>query len=108
MFIYVAGPYTKGDVAQNVHKAIEVGNNLRALGHTPFIPHLTHLWHLQIPHADVNYWYAYDIEWLLKCDAVFRIEGESNGADTEVETAIINGMPVFTSYLDVPKAERCG
>jgi hypothetical protein len=105
MKIYVAGPYTKGDVAKNVHKAIEVGNNLRALGHTPFIPHLTHFWHLLIPH-EVDYWYVYDIEWLLECDAVFRIEGESNGADTEVETAKINDMPVYTSYADVPKAKR--
>jgi hypothetical protein len=98
MFIYVAGPYTKGDVAVNVKNAISVGNNLRALGHVPFIPHLTHFWHMLIPHYDVNYWYRYDLEWLKKCDAVFRLPGDSVGADREVEVAKELGLPVFESY----------
>lgn len=102
MFIYVAGPYTKGDVAQNVREAIYVGNNLRALGHTPFIPHLTHFWHMLIP-KEIEFWYQYDIEWLEKCDAVFRIAGESKGADEEVRLAKEMGKPVFYSFLDIPK-----
>lgn len=102
MRIYVAGPYTKGDVAQNVREAIMAGNNLRALGHTPFIPHLTHFWHMLIP-REIDYWYSYDMEWLEQCEAVFRLPGESKGADKEVERAKELGMPVFTSYLDVPK-----
>jgi hypothetical protein len=102
MKIYVAGPYTKGDVAQNVRDAITVGNNLRALGHTPFIPHLTHFWHLIIPH-DYEYWMDLDIEWLLECDAVFRIQGESTGADKEVAIAEYYDLPVYTSFLEIPK-----
>lgn len=102
MKIYVAGPYTKGDVAINVRNAITVGNNLRALGHTPFIPHLTHFWHMQLPH-DVDYWYAYDMEWLKVCDAVFRLPGESKGADAEVAEAKKLGLPVYTSYREIPK-----
>ncbi len=100
MKIYVAGPYTKGDVAQNVRNAIYTGNNLRALGHTPFIPHLTHFWHMLLPH-EIDYWYAYDIEWLKECDAVFRIEGESRGADDEVKWAETHGKPVYYSYMDL-------
>jgi hypothetical protein len=99
MFIYVAGPYTKGDTGRNVREAIIAGNNLRALGHTPFIPHLTHFWHLLIPHDDINYWYQYDMEWLEKCDAVFRLPGESKGADAEVERAQELGMLVFYDYV---------
>lgn len=102
MRIYVAGAYTKGDVAVNVRDAIEVGNNLRALGHTPFIPHLTHFWHLIIPH-EIDYWYKYDLEWLEVCEAVFRIAGESAGADKEVERARELGLPVYTSFGDIPK-----
>lgn len=102
MFIYVAGPYTKGDVALNVREAIVIGNNLRALGHVPFIPHLTHFWHMLIPH-EIGYWYEYDIEWLKKCDAVFRFAGESTGADNEVRIAKELGLPIFESYLDVPR-----
>jgi hypothetical protein len=96
MFVYIAGPYTKGDVAVNVKNAVMMGNNLRALGFTPFIPHLTHFWHLIISH-DVDYWYKYDMEWLEKCDAVFRLSGESKGADAEEARARELGIPVFTS-----------
>jgi hypothetical protein len=102
MRIYVAGPYTKGDVAKNVNLAIVTGNNLRALGHTPFIPHLTHFWHMIISH-EIEYWYAYDMEWLEQCDALFRFPGESKGADAEVARARELGLPVYESYLDVPK-----
>ena len=102
MRIYVAGPYTKGDVVENVHKAIMTGNNLRALGHTPFIPHLTHFWHFIIQH-DIEYWYAYDMEWLEQCEALFRIAGESKGADLEVARARELGLPVYTSFLEIPK-----
>lgn len=102
MKIYVAGAYTKGDVAENVRNAILVGNNLRALGHTPFIPHLTHFWHMIVPH-EYDYWMDYDIEWLLECDAVFRIEGESKGADMEVEIAAKYDIPVYKSFLEIPK-----
>ena len=102
MRIYVAGPYTKGDVAENVRKAIEVGNNLRALGHTPYIPHLTHFWHMIYPH-EYQYWMDLDIEWLLQCDALFRIPGESAGADIEVEIAGKYDLLIYTSYLGIPK-----
>lgn len=101
MKIYVAGPYTKGDVVENVRFAITTGNNLRALGHTPFIPHLTHFWHFLHPH-EINYWYEYDMEWLEVCDAVFRIEGESRGADAEVNRAQELGKYVYYSFLEIP------
>lgn len=102
MKIYVAGPYSKGDVAVNVREAILAGDGLRALGHTPFIPHLTHLWHMVRPH-EIDFWYKYDLEWLELCDAVFRLPGESTGADREVARALELGLPVFYSYLEIPK-----
>lgn len=99
--VYVAGPYTKGDVAVNVREAIIAGNNLRALGWVPFIPHLTHFWYMVVPH-DVDYWYKYDLEWLEMRDAVFLLPGESKGAEKEVELARRLGMPVYTSYAELP------
>lgn len=105
MKVYIAGPYTKGDVAVNVREAIIAGNNVRALGHTPFIPHLTHFWHMVIPH-EIEYWYAYDLEWLEECDCVFRLPGESTGADREVERARELGKPVYTSYLELRHGEE--
>jgi hypothetical protein len=98
--IYIAGPYTKGDVVVNVREAVIMGNNLRALGFTPFIPHLTHFWHMIQPH-EIDYWYKYDMEWLEACDAVFRLPGESNGASKEVARADELGIPVFYTISDL-------
>ena len=83
MLIYVAGPYTKGDTAQNVRKSIDAAEMIVQKGHTPYIPHLAHFWHILYPH-EIEFWYNYDIEWLIMCDAVYRLPGESKGADNEV------------------------
>jgi len=103
MRIYIAGPYTKGDAAINVRNAVWAGNYVAHLGHVPFIPHLTHFWHMMIPHEDINFWYQQDLEWLKQCQALLRIEGESAGADNEVLVARELGMPVYTSVFDIPK-----
>lgn len=44
--VYIAGPYTEGDVAINVRNAFEAANKLADLGFAPFIPHSSHFWHL--------------------------------------------------------------
>lgn len=86
MRVYIAGPYTLGDVAQNVAAAIEAGNAVMNAGHTPFVPHLTHFWHLLYPHP-YETWLAYDNMWLIVCDAVIRLPGKSLGADQEEQLA---------------------
>ena len=103
-FIYVAGPYTKGDVAQNVKTAIHEGDYIARLGHVPFIPHFSHFWHMIIPH-DYEFWMELDFAWIAKCDALYRIKGESSGADREVELARSLGLTVYTSVFDIPRAE---
>lgn len=104
MKIYIAGPYTKGDVAMNVRAAIFAADYVTAsLGHIAFCPHLTHFWHMVIPHRDIDFWYRYDIEWLKECDAILRLEGESKGADSEVEIARQLGLKIFTSVFEIPK-----
>ena len=92
--VYVAGPYTKGDVAVNVRKAMLVAHELMHDGYAPYCPHLSHFLHLQEsrPYED---WINLDKEWLKVCDAVLRFEGESKGADMEVKLAEELGMPVF-------------
>ena len=99
--IYVAGPYTRGDVAKNVKEAIETGDALAQLGHFVFIPHLSHFWHLLTPH-EYDFWMKQDMAWLEICDAVFRFEGESKGADIEVDYAVRNKKPVYYKLDDVP------
>ena len=96
MKVYIAGPYTKGDVAVNIHTAIDYASRLMEAGFVPYIPHLTHFWHLVAP-RDYEDWLEYDLEWLKSCDCLLRIPGESNGADLEAEYASEHGIPVYTS-----------
>jgi hypothetical protein len=102
-YIYVAGPYSKDDVAQNVRNAIGAAEALVWWGLVPFVPHLTHLWHLMCPHK-IDFWYKYDLEWLARCDCLLRLPGESTGADAEVVEAQRLGLPVFYSVNDCVKA----
>ncbi len=98
--VYVAGPYTKPDPCINTRTAILVGDRLWASGLIPFVPHLTHLWHTVSPHPYSD-WLAYDIEWLLCCDVLLRMPGESSGADLEVAHAERHGIPVFYTVDEV-------
>lgn len=100
MKVYIAAPYTKGDACLNVRAAIQAAEELIEAGHVPFVPHLTHLWHLIVPHG-YEFWLEYDLVWLEVCDAVLRLPGESAGADVEVHVARKYGMPVFFSTEEV-------
>lgn len=102
--IYVAGPYTNGDVVVNVRRAVQAADYITTkLGHIAFCPHLTHFWHMIEPHP-VEFWYKYDLEWLKVCNAVYRIEGYSLGADSEVAWAYANHLPVYYRLDEIPKA----
>lgn len=105
--VYIAGPYTKGDVAENVNRAIRAANLLMDAGAYPYVPHLSHFWHLvyQRPYED---WLALDMAYLECAAAVFRIAGESHGADKEVEWAEAHGVPVFTEMWRVDEWLKIG
>jgi len=94
IFVYVAGPYSKGDVSQNVRKAIDAAETLSEEGYIPLLPHLNHLWHMFYCHS-YEYWLAYDRHFINFCDCILRIPGESAGADDEVQYAQLLGLPVF-------------
>jgi hypothetical protein len=98
--VYIAGPYTKGDVAINVRKAITAGEVLAQEGFIPFVPHLTHFWHLIHPH-DVEYWYQYDMHWLECCDCLLRLDGDSKGADEEMRRMASLGKPIFMDIVSL-------
>ena len=82
-------------------RAVAVGDFLLEAGHTPYIPHLTHFWHLVFPH-EIEVWYKYDMEWLKLCQALLRLPGESEGADEEVKSAAILGLPVYYELTEIP------
>jgi hypothetical protein len=100
--VYIAGPYTKPDPVTNTAEAIKLGDDLVDLGFIPYIPHLTHFWHLirSRPYQD---WLDIDNEWISACDVLYRMHGESKGADKEVALAKSLDIPVvdtFATLLD--------
>lgn len=99
--VYIAGPYAHPDPVENTHKAIHFADDLQAEGVvTVCIPHLSMLWHALVPH-DPDYWYAYDLALLARCDALLRMPGESSGADNEIAFAESLGIPVFYAREDL-------
>ena len=95
MRIYVAGPMTtKGNVYDNMSQAINAADWLMALGHFPYLPHLTLFWNL-ISHHTWEEWLRLDEGWLIKCDCLVRLPGESKGADREVAFCRSHGIPIY-------------
>jgi len=102
MRVYIASAYTKGDVAVNVRNVILIADELVKRGHTPYIPHLTHFWHLVSP-KDIGFWYEYDNSFLDHwAEALLRMPNESTGADNEVIRAKKLGIPVYYNIEDLP------
>lgn len=98
--VYVAGPYTHGDVAVNVRSAIEIGLVIIKAGLAPYIPHLSHFMHMHEP-QQYECWMGVDMAWIEKCDALYRLPGYSPGADREVRHAKARQIPVFENFQDL-------
>jgi hypothetical protein len=92
--IYVAGPYTEGDVDVNIRNACAAASELGDLGFAPLVPHLTHYWNTMFPRPD-DFWLDLDSQFLPCCDAVFRLPGVSESSDKETTLARQLGLPVF-------------
>lgn len=91
--VYIASPYTKGDVAVNVKRQIDCAEELMNLGFLTFVPLYFHFQHMAHPRP-YDYWTKVDLEWIRVCNVVLRLEGESEGADKEVEFAKSIGVEV--------------
>ena len=100
MRIFISGPYgdhnPKDVIAENVRKADEAARLLMAQGHQVYCPHkmswgweddtrLTREMFLELDKSYLKYW----------AEAIYRISGESPGADGEIELAIILGLEIF-------------
>lgn len=92
--IYIASPYTKGDVAVNVKRQIDCADELMNLGYAPFAPLYSHFQHMAHPRAYED-WVRIDLVWVTVCDALLRLDGESVGADGEVRYARDHNIPVY-------------
>ena len=98
--VYIAGPYTKGDVAINVHRMIKCCSELAEKGYGVYCPLLTHFWHLIDPHP-YEFWLEVDNAILPRCDCLLRIPGESSGADKEIEQMKKLGKLVYLSMANL-------
>lgn len=116
--VYVAGPISRGDLAENVNRAGYAFRRLAGAGLAPLCPHwsvysggaVTDAYGNVTARATANgngmthgEWLAVDLAWVAVADAVLRLPGESAGADEEVRFAIMAGIPVFTSVEHVVK-----
>jgi len=97
--VYIAGPYTHGDVAVNVREAVLAGLEVHRAGHIPFIPHLYHFAHYLCP-QEYAVWCALDVKWLQACTCLLRLPGVSPGSDREVDMAKVLGMPIYYTLAE--------
>lgn len=99
--VYISGPLSNGGKAtpdermQNVNAAVDVFVQLVHAGFAPFCPHLTEFVERisgrQFPH---EVWMEIDRPLVPKFDALYRMPGESTGADIEVEVALYEGLVI--------------
>lgn len=98
--VYIASPYTLGDVAVNVKAQLDVADQLMTLGFAPFAPLYSHFQHMAHPRPYID-WIKIDLEWVESCDCVLRLKGESKGADGEVAYAKKLCKPIFYSIEEL-------
>ena len=94
--VYIASPYTLGDVAVNVKIQLDTADELMNKGFAPFAPLYSHFQHMAHPRPYED-WVKIDLEWVKVCDCLLRLDGERKGADGEVNYAKELGLPVFYS-----------
>jgi hypothetical protein len=109
--VYIASPYTKGDVAINVRFQMETVSKLMDRGLViPVAPLLSHFLHIHSPRPYRD-WIEYDLELLNVMDALLRLPAEhtptdylmreSSGADGEERRFVELGKPVFYCIADM-------
>lgn len=99
--MYISGPISLGDQFRNVQVAIDAFNDLMDAGIFSYCPHTTCFMNMtrQRSHKE---WLRYDVLAMLpRCNAVWRLPGESVGADEECREARRLGIPVFDQFSDV-------
>jgi hypothetical protein len=100
--VYIAGPISKGDVAENIRQGLEWGRIMLHDGLAPYIPHLdSFLFGDSGEESGADQWKGlleWDVEWVAASEVVFRIPGESKGADLECRIARSLRIPVYHSY----------
>lgn len=110
--VYIAGPITIGNVAENVQRAADAGTRLLEYGYSVLVPHLSAYMGGAKPEANAagighETWLASDLSWVDCADVVLRLPGDSRGADIEVEFAEARGIPVVYSEMELMDEYTC-
>lgn len=118
MLILIAGPYRSGTndqpelIKKNLVNLEAIALPLFRKGHVPMIGEwvalpLMHLGGSKQPGDEVWNEIQYPVAHRLleKCDAVFRIKGESKGADQDVALAKKMGLKIYYNLEEVPDAK---
>lgn len=99
--VYIAAPYSIGDKEANTRASMDVADRLLGCGlFIPLVPLLSHYWDRYSPKSYAR-WREIDKHLLSRCDALFRLPGESKGADMEVEWAREFNIPVFRDTISL-------
>ena len=96
---YIAGPYTKPDPVSNTRAALDEATVLLDSGLVaPIVPHLSLHWDLVHPRP-YEQWLDLDLDVIRRCDALYRLPGESTGAEREWAHAVRFNLPRFTDRM---------
>jgi hypothetical protein len=115
LIILIAGPYRSGTnddpalIAKNLDRLESYALPIYKAGHIPMIGEWVALpimkqagsTSLADPIAE-KYLYPVASRLIDRCDAVFRIEGQSKGADEDVRLAQQRGLPVYHRVEEIP------
>lgn len=118
MLIMIAGPYRSGTnndpelIKRNMDNLEAVSLPIFRKGHIPMIgewvanPLIKLAGSKEIGDeifTEIQYPAAHRL--LTKCDAILRIEGDSNGADQDVKLAMEMGLKVYHNLNEIPNAK---
>lgn len=102
-WLFIAGPMsTSGEVGANLARAGEAALIAMRRGWIPVVPHVAWILDALEPAVGVPEWKRWSLSLLTRCDAVLRLEGESEGSDREVDLARELGLRVFSGFESVP------
>jgi hypothetical protein len=115
LIILIAGPYRSGTnddpalIQQNLNRLESFSLAIYKAGHIPMIGEWVALPIMRQAGSKAlgdaiaeQYLYPVASRLLERCDAVFRIEGASKGADEDVRLARERGLSVFTTLDAIP------
>lgn len=120
--LYVAGPYSIGNIQENIRRAEIVSVNLIRSGFHVITPHKNTAGYEKYEDGTLTYetWLKMDLDIISRCDAVYVMVNSENsqGVRKEIEFARVMGMPViyeadhpatkftYPDYLEIQKAVK--